>query len=107
MGSSVGSHIFLTYGWRAGAGFSSGLYGFQLCILFLRGPHCKRHTWFGYEGGWEARKTVVEKRRRLEAEMRSERSSPEKMDQKEGVIDKGDGDLSSSGDVEKGASNGR
>ena len=89
MGSSVGSHIFLTYGWRAGAGFSSGLYGFQLCVLLLRGPHCKRHTWFGYEGGWEARKSVVEKRKRLEAEMSSECSSV-KIDQKEsGNVEKG------------------
>ena len=76
MGSSVGSYIFLTYGWRAGAGFSMSLYGFQLCILLLRGPQCKRYTWFGYEGGWEARKSVVEKGKRLEADVGITEASP-------------------------------
>ena len=102
MGSSVGSHIFLTYGWRAGAGFSMALYGFQLCVLLLRGPHCKRDTWVGYEGGWEARKSVVERGKRLEAEMRLECSSPEKIDQQADSIEKGEGDLSTSCNVEKG-----
>jgi hypothetical protein len=30
--------------------------GFELFILLLRGPHVGRYTWFGYEGGWSARK---------------------------------------------------
>ncbi|KAF8441083.1 major facilitator superfamily domain-containing protein [Boletus edulis BED1] len=51
MGSSVGSHVFLRYGWRASAGLSVGLYGWQLLVLFMRGPNCERHVWFGYEGG--------------------------------------------------------
>jgi len=52
VGSSVGSHVFLRYGWRAAAGLSVGLYGWQLLILFMRGPNCGRHVWFGYEGGF-------------------------------------------------------
>ena len=52
------------------------LYGFQLFILLLRGPHCKRYTWFGYEGGLEARKFVVDERKRLEAEEMTECSLP-------------------------------
>jgi len=52
LGSSVGSHVFLHYGWRAAAGLSLGLYGWQLLVLFLRGPNCGRHVWFGYEGGF-------------------------------------------------------
>jgi len=35
------------------------LQGFQIVILLLRGPHCPRKRWFGYEGGLEPRKRVV------------------------------------------------
>ena len=30
----------------------------MLIILLVRGPHTKRHTWFGYEGGMKWRKEV-------------------------------------------------
>ncbi|KAG6827919.1 hypothetical protein H0H92_009961 [Tricholoma furcatifolium] len=62
MGTSVGTKVFVNYGWRAGAALSMGWYGFQLAILLLRGPHCERFTWCGYEGGFEARKSVLETR---------------------------------------------
>lgn len=52
MGSSVGSHVFLQYGWRAATAVSVGLYVWQLFILFMRGPNCGRRVWFGYEGGF-------------------------------------------------------
>ncbi|KAG9308521.1 major facilitator superfamily domain-containing protein [Chiua virens] len=52
IGSSAGSHVFLRYGWRAAAALSVGLYGWQLLVLFIRGPNCGRHVWFGYEGGF-------------------------------------------------------
>lgn len=52
MGSSVGSHVFLRHGWRAAAGLSVGLYCWQLLVLFMRGPNCGRHVWFGYGGGF-------------------------------------------------------
>lgn len=68
MGTSVGSEVFIKYGWRAGAALSLGWSGWQLFMLLLRGPHCERRTWFGYQGGLEPRKGVVEERRRLEAE---------------------------------------
>jgi hypothetical protein len=68
MGTSVGSRVFIRYGWRACAALSLGWYGWQLFILLLRGPHCERYTWFGYEGGLEFRKSVVEQRRRKDAE---------------------------------------
>ncbi len=29
-------------------------------ILLLRGPHCDNKTWFGYQGGIEPRKSVVD-----------------------------------------------
>lgn len=68
MGTSVGSEVFIKYGWRAGAALSLGWSGWQLLMLLLRGPHCDRRTWFGYQGGLEPRKGVVEERRRQEAE---------------------------------------
>lgn len=52
--------MFVRYGWRASAALSMGWYGWQLLILLLRGPHCRRYTWFGYEGGVAGRKPVVE-----------------------------------------------
>ncbi|KAF8073364.1 MFS superfamily [Lyophyllum atratum] len=64
LGTSVGTKVFISHGWRAGAALSMGWYAWQLFILFLRGPHCRRFTWFGYEGGLEARKSVVEARDR-------------------------------------------
>ena len=59
-GTAVGTKIFLQFGWRAAAAFSLGLFVWQIGILLLRGPHCERYTWFGYQGGLESRKKVVE-----------------------------------------------
>jgi len=56
--------VFLQSGWRAGAGLNMAFYAFQLCVLLLRGPHCERFTWFGYQGGIEPRKKVVEENMR-------------------------------------------
>ncbi|KAF4621788.1 hypothetical protein D9613_012204 [Agrocybe pediades] len=55
-GTSVGTTVFVDRGWRASAALGMALYGFQIAVLLLRGPHCKRRTWFGYEGGWSLRK---------------------------------------------------
>lgn len=60
MGTSVGTKVFVKYGWRAAAALSMGWYAWQLLVLLSRGPHCRRTTWFGYEGGLEARKSAVE-----------------------------------------------
>ena len=68
MGTYVGTLVFVKFGWRAAAVLNMALYGFQLFVLLLRGPHCKRYTWFGYEGGLEPRKYVLEERKRLDAE---------------------------------------
>ncbi|KAF8148205.1 MFS superfamily [Crassisporium funariophilum] len=101
MGTSVGTHIFVNFGWRAAASFSMGLYGWLLFVLLMRGPHCKRFTWFGYEGGREARKTVVDERKRLEEEEEnSSSSSEEKHPSTENEI--GNDGVSSIGDEEKG-----
>jgi len=76
IGTSVGTQVFVKFGWRAAAGLNMALYGFQLFVLLLRGPHCKQYTWFGYEGGVEPRKSVVNERKRLEAEEMLESSLP-------------------------------
>ncbi|KAG6826135.1 hypothetical protein H0H92_001025 [Tricholoma furcatifolium] len=63
-GTSVGTRVFVEKGWRVSSGLSMGWYGLQLLILLVRGPHCNRYTWFGYEGGLEGRKSVIERRAR-------------------------------------------
>ncbi|KAJ7776834.1 major facilitator superfamily domain-containing protein [Mycena maculata] len=64
MGTAAGTTVFTTYGWRPAAALNMGFYVWILIVIMLRGPHCARFTWFGYEGGWEARKDVVEARRK-------------------------------------------
>ncbi|KAL9709070.1 hypothetical protein Ac2012v2_007884 [Leucoagaricus gongylophorus] len=60
VGTSVGTDVFIKFGWRPGAALSLGWAALMLLILLLRGPHCKRYTWFGYEGGFSVRrKTTV------------------------------------------------
>ena len=75
MGTSAGTQIFVKFGWRAAAGFSLGLFGMQFVFLLSRGPHCDRYTWFGYQGGLEARKKVVEERVRLREEESTRKDS--------------------------------
>ncbi|KAG1771881.1 major facilitator superfamily domain-containing protein [Suillus placidus] len=50
-GTSVGTHVFVGYGWRADSALFMAMYVFQLAVFILRGPHCPGHRWFGYEGG--------------------------------------------------------
>ncbi|VDB87205.1 unnamed protein product [Peniophora sp. CBMAI 1063] len=51
IGSAAGSKVFLQYGWRANGALMVAFCLFQLFVLLARGPHTKRYTWFGYEGG--------------------------------------------------------
>ncbi|PSR79183.1 hypothetical protein PHLCEN_2v7154 [Hermanssonia centrifuga] len=53
IGTSVGTSVFNSHGWRPAAALSVGWQGFSVLMLLLRGPHCSRYTWFGYEGGFE------------------------------------------------------
>jgi hypothetical protein len=59
MGTAVGTKVFVQFGWRAAASVSMAWFGLQIVALLVRGPHVKRYTWFGYEGGLEARKSVI------------------------------------------------
>jgi hypothetical protein len=42
--------------------------------MLIRGPHCSRYTWFGYEGGLRLRKTRPETNKEFDAE-----KAPEKL----------------------------
>lgn len=63
MGTSVGTKVFVAHGWRAASGVSMAWVSFQLAVLLVRGPHVPRYTWVGWEGGWQARKSIVDARR--------------------------------------------
>ncbi|KAI0029239.1 major facilitator superfamily domain-containing protein [Vararia minispora EC-137] len=56
VGSAVGARVFLHGGWRAEGGLMVGFCAFQLLVLLMRGPHVRRYTWLGYEGGLEWRR---------------------------------------------------
>lgn len=78
MGTSVGTQVFVQHGWRACSLLLLALYGFQLGMLLLRGPHCPRYHWFGWAGGFEARKSVVEGRKRDDV---SKAATPKSLDE--------------------------
>ncbi|KAF8895775.1 major facilitator superfamily domain-containing protein [Mucidula mucida] len=60
MGTSVGTQVFVAHGWRASGALSMAFCAWMFFILLLRGPHCDNKTWFGYQGGIEPRKSVVD-----------------------------------------------
>lgn len=64
MGTSVGTQVFTKYGWRPSAALSLAWTGFMFFMLLIRGPHVRRYTWFGYEGGIEVRKSKLAARER-------------------------------------------
>ncbi|KAJ8081194.1 hypothetical protein PM082_018037 [Marasmius tenuissimus] len=66
MGSSVGTKLYLEHGWRASAGVQVAWAGFAIFVLLMRGPHCSRYTWLGYEGGGEFKKSVDTRREKGE-----------------------------------------
>ena len=76
IGTYIGTYIFVKFGRRAASAFNMALFGFQVIVLLVRGPHCNRYTWFGYEGGLEHRKSMVDERKRLEEEKSLESSLP-------------------------------
>jgi len=69
MGTSVGTQVFTRYGWRPAAALSLAWTGFMVVMILLRGPHVSRYTWFGYQGGLEARKSrLAENERKQEVD---------------------------------------
>ncbi|KAJ6624383.1 MFS superfamily [Mycena sp. CBHHK59/15] len=108
MGTAAGTHVFTAYGWRAAAILNLGLYVWILAIIMLRGPHCDQYTWFGFQGGWEARKSVVDSRKR-EKEGKDletggtttpQKKDPEKSGGQVAVVDDEKGKKDGSGGVE-------
>ncbi|KAJ7258787.1 major facilitator superfamily domain-containing protein [Mycena haematopus] len=73
MGTAAGTKVFTQYGWRAAAALNMGFYVWVIFIMMLRGPHCEQYTWFGFEGGWEARKSVVDARRKATPNVAAEK----------------------------------
>ncbi|THH27015.1 hypothetical protein EUX98_g7178 [Antrodiella citrinella] len=84
MGTSVGTKVFIMYGWRPAAATSLAWAGFCLVVMLIRGPNVRRYTWVGWEGGAEIRKSRL-----------AERYSHDKKE--------GGGGAAGSRDVEKGA----
>ncbi|KIY52040.1 hypothetical protein FISHEDRAFT_56272 [Fistulina hepatica ATCC 64428] len=82
-------------------------YGWQLSVLFLRGPHCSRKTWFGLEGDWSTRKGQDEATPRAGSPVANERctepSSPAVSDAQHGgdSVTASSTDPTDSCDVEK------
>jgi hypothetical protein len=60
MGTSVGTKVFVEHGSRATDAVNLAWVGWQLLLIFLRGPHCARYTWVGWQGGMRMRKAKVE-----------------------------------------------
>ncbi|KAJ7029894.1 MFS superfamily, partial [Mycena alexandri] len=80
-GTPVGTQIYLQHGWRACAALAVAFSGFQIIVLLLRGPHCRRYTWFGWEGG----RAAWRKRRTADPEESSTPTTPEPEKDKEDV----------------------
>ncbi|KAJ4469554.1 major facilitator superfamily domain-containing protein [Lentinula aciculospora] len=59
-GTAAATKVYIKHGWRASAALGLACAMFQLFMLFVRGPHCERHTWFGFQGGWEWKKDEEE-----------------------------------------------
>lgn len=97
MGTSAGSRLFISSGWRGQAGLSLGWIGAGFIILFLRGPQSKR--WIGWDGGYRGKvdsaggKDGAEGRGGGEVEKRLEEGQVESLekDEVEGEGGKGSG----------------
>jgi predicted MFS family arabinose efflux permease len=61
MGTSVGTQLFAQHGYQLSSGVRLAFCGFQLFILLIRGPNVPRRTWFGWKGGMEMRKWVIDR----------------------------------------------
>ncbi|KAG1883910.1 major facilitator superfamily domain-containing protein [Suillus subluteus] len=66
-GTSVGTDVFVGYGWRVDSVLFMAMYVFQFVVLIVRGPHCPGNRWFGYEGGLEFWKILPSKQSQLVA----------------------------------------
>lgn len=92
MGTSAGTKLFLLKppnspdalpGWRASSLFALCLYVFQLIVLSIRGPGCKRYEWFGGYGskiGWWKETKKVEAGKMIDLEARGQEKKGEEIE---------------------------
>ncbi|CAK5283706.1 unnamed protein product [Mycena citricolor] len=57
-GTAAGTSVYLQHGWRMTGVLALSFSVWQIIVLLARGPHCERYTWFGWQGGWQMRKTL-------------------------------------------------
>ncbi|KAG8714920.1 hypothetical protein FRC08_011243 [Ceratobasidium sp. 394] len=60
MGTSVGTQVYLKYGWRASGALALGFHGLQIILLVLRGPNVPRKRWIGWASEPKAPAAQVE-----------------------------------------------
>ena len=77
MGTAVGTELFNNHGWRASAAANLGWQSFALLVLLMRGPHCARYTWVGWEGGFAWRKNSEQPREAGKRPATSEKKTDE------------------------------
>ncbi|KAI0352564.1 MFS general substrate transporter [Trametes cingulata] len=91
MGTAVGSKVFTDHGWRPDASLNLAWTGWTLFVLFLRGPHCPRYKWIGWEGGFELRKSRVLAKQQAERDAAAEKGiGADGKDEKRGEEANGD-----------------
>ncbi|KAH9850127.1 major facilitator superfamily domain-containing protein [Lenzites betulinus] len=86
MGTAVGSKVYTDHGWRPDAALNLGWMGFALLVLLARGPHCRRYTWFGWEGGMELRKSRVAARKQAEEDAAAAAADKKQESEGEGSV---------------------
>ncbi|KAI0352566.1 MFS general substrate transporter [Trametes cingulata] len=91
MGTAVGSKVFTEHGWRPAASLNLAWTGWTLFVLLLRGPHCPRYKWIGWEGGFELRKSRVEAKQQAERDAAAEEGGSNEKGEKRGELDGGMG----------------
>ncbi|KAI0343775.1 MFS general substrate transporter [Trametopsis cervina] len=106
MGTAVGTQVFIKYGWRPAAALSVAWSGFTLAVMLVRGPHCKRYTWVGYEGGCELRKSRLAHPHQHQEQQQQEQGEQPSAAFGDARNDGGD-DLEAAQEADGGVSNGR
>ncbi|KAF7303663.1 MFS DHA1 protein [Mycena indigotica] len=55
-GTAIGTKLFVERGYEVSSGVRVAFGGASLLLLVMRGPHVRRSTWVGWEGGTDLRK---------------------------------------------------
>ncbi|CAK5278573.1 unnamed protein product [Mycena citricolor] len=57
-GTAIGTKLYVSGGYKLSSGIRVVFAGLELLVLLARGPHAPRHTWFGWAGGMNLRKST-------------------------------------------------